>query len=223
MTDFGVPPGTFPTPPIPPPPASGTRTGPPWEQSGPAIQRYIDTAKGVLLDPANTFRNVRREGGLGAPVTYYLVGALLSVVAQSVWQLIGLGGFGGYGYGSGLLGTLIFGCVVVLLGLFIGSGIVHLVLLLLGGSRFGFEATLRTLAYSHGSSAPLGVIPFCGGAIAAVWGLVCAVLGLAQMHEISTGKAAAAILIPVVLCCTAAMIFGAAIMAMIGFAAASNY
>jgi hypothetical protein len=68
MTDFGVPPGTFPPTIPPPPPPAGGRTGPPWEQTGPAIQRYIDTVKGVLLDPATTFRNLRREGGLGAPI-----------------------------------------------------------------------------------------------------------------------------------------------------------
>jgi hypothetical protein len=193
--------------------------GPAWEQSGPAVQRYIDTAKAVLLDPAATFKTVRREGGFGAPLVYYLVGSLLSVVASVIWQLAGLGGFGGYS--GNAISTLVLGAVVVTAGLFIGSGIVHLVLMLLGGARFGYETTLRTLAYAYGSSAPIGLVPFCGGLIAAVWGLFCAILGLAEMHETSTGKAAGAILIPMVLCCGLAIIFSAAIAAMIGFAVAN--
>ena len=72
MTDFGTP-GSFPTPPTPP--SSGARTGPPWEQPGAFFQRWLDTAKSILLDPQGGFRNVRRTGGLGAPLTYYAVGA----------------------------------------------------------------------------------------------------------------------------------------------------
>ena len=72
MTDFGTP-GSFPTPPTPP--SSGARTGPPWEQPGAFFQRWLDTAKSILLDPQGGFRNVRRTGGLGAPLTYYAIGA----------------------------------------------------------------------------------------------------------------------------------------------------
>ncbi|HEY8548853.1 MAG TPA: YIP1 family protein [Vicinamibacterales bacterium] len=224
MTEFGAPPGSFPPPVPPPPPTAGARTGPPWEGTGPAVQRFIDTAKGVLLDPTTTFRNLRREGGLGGPVTYYLIGTLLSVVAQSVWQLAGLGsGFEQYGYGGGFLSSLILGAVAVLAGLFIGSGIVHLFLMLLGGARFPFEATLRTLAYAHGSAAPIGIVPFCGGFVAMIWGIIAAIIGLAQVHETSTGKAAGAVLIPFVLCCALLAIFATAgVLAMLGIAAAAN-
>jgi hypothetical protein len=225
MTDFGTPPGTFPPPPVPPPPPPpstplppfGDRTGPPWEQPGPIVQRFIDTAKGVLLDPTTAFRNMRREGGLGNPLVYYLVGALVSVLFQAVWNGLGLGGYDG---GVGVLGFLMFGACLVVIGAFIGSGIVHLMLMLLGGQRFPFETTFRTLAYANGSAAPIGVIPFCGGIIASVWGLIAAIIGLSQTQEISMGKAAAAILIPVVVCCVVFFLtVGAAIFAALGFAA----
>ena len=57
------------------PPPSGARTGPPWELPGAFFQRWLDTAKTILLDPQGGFRNVRRTGGLGAPITYYAIGA----------------------------------------------------------------------------------------------------------------------------------------------------
>jgi hypothetical protein len=220
MTDFGVPPGSFP-PAVPPvPPSAGARTGPPWEQSGPAVQRYIDTIKAVLLDPATTFKNVRREGGLGAPVTYYLIGALLSVLANSIFQLAGFGAFGRYGgMGDGLVSGLLISAVAVVAGIFIASGIVHVMLMLFGGARYGYETTLRTLAYGYGSASPIGVIPFCGGLIAVFWGLFCSIMGLAEMQETSVGKAAAAILVPGILCCLLGALFIGTIMAMIGMAA----
>ena len=67
MTDFGTP-GSFPTPPTPP--SSGARTGPPWEQPGAFFQRWLDTAKSILLDPMNGFaqraadRRARRAADL---------------------------------------------------------------------------------------------------------------------------------------------------------------
>jgi hypothetical protein len=223
MTDFGTPAGTFP-PPVPPPPPSapfGDRTGPPWEQSGPAVQRFVDTVKGVLLDPATTFRNMRREGGIGNPLAYYLIGALVSVVAQSVWRGMGLGRLGGMGMygGAGFVSGLLLGACFVVIGVFIGAGIVHLMLMLLGGQNQPFETTFRTLAYAHGSAAPIGIVPFCGTVVAPIWGIVCAIIGLSQTQEISTGKAAAAVLIPILVCCVLVFLFFGALAAALGFAA----
>jgi hypothetical protein len=217
------------------PPSSGARTGPPWEQPGSFVQRWIDTAKGILLNPQGGFSNVRRSGGMGAPITYYLVGAGISLIGTLFWQLIGIGGglsgmggssFGGAAAAGGLVGGLVFGVLVIVAGLFIGSGIVHLMLSLLGGAKHGFETTLRTICYAYGSSSPIGIVPFCGGFIAMIWGLVCAIMGLADMQETTPVKAAMAILIPMVICCGLIALVGAALFAMmaaaIGGAASSS-
>jgi hypothetical protein len=225
MTDFGAPAGTFPPPPVPPPPPSpGGRTGPPWEQPGPAVQRFIDTAKGVLLEAEKAFSTMRREGGLANPIVYYLIGGLISVLAQAIWNGIGLNpgyGMGPYA-GAGIFSSLILGACIVILGIFIWSGIVHVMLMLLGGQNFPFETTLRTIAYAHGSAAPIGAAPFCGGLIAGLWGLYAVIIGLSKMQEISTGKAAGAVLIPVLVCCVLAFIFAGFIAAALGMAALSR-
>jgi hypothetical protein len=228
MTDFGTPPGTFPPPPVPPPPSfpggGGGRTGPPWEQPGPAVQRWIDTAKGALLETEKAFANMRREGGLANPLVYYLIGGLVQVLAQAIWSGIGfnpLGGYGGYA-GGGLISGLIIGACVVTIGIFIGSGIIHLMLMLLGGQNHPFETTFRTVAYANGSASPIGAIPFCGGLIAGLWGLYALIIGLSKTQDISTGKAAAAVLIPVLVCCVLAFLFFGALAAALGFAAMSR-
>jgi hypothetical protein len=195
------------------------------------VQRWIDTAKTILLNPQGGFSNVRRTGGIGAPLTYYLVGAGISLVGQLLWQMIGFGGMGmgdmggmggGAAVGGGLVGGLIVGIVMIVLGVFIGSGIVHLVLSLLGGARHGYETTLRTLTYAFGSSAPIGFVPICGGFIAFVWGLVCAGMGLADMQETTPVKGFLAILIPFAVCCVIGVLFFAAIITMIGAAIGSH-
>jgi hypothetical protein len=167
---------------------------------------------------------MRREGGIGNPLVYYLIGGAISVLAQAMWNLIGLSPasrFGGGAYASGgLVGALVIGACFVVIGVFIFSGIVHLMLMLLGGQKYPFETTFRTLCYAHGSAAPLGAVPICGGLIGGIWGLVVYIIGLSQTQEISTGKAAAAVLIPIVVCCVLVGIF--AVVAGIGMAAMLN-
>ena len=72
---------------------------------------------------------------------------------------------------------------------------------------------MRVVAYSMGSTSLLQVIPVCGGVFAAVWAIVANIIGLAQTHEISTGKAAAAVLVPILVCCVLTALFYAALLA----------
>ena len=96
----------------------------------------------------------------------------------------------------------------VVISAFLGAGIVHLMLLLLGGARRGFEATFRVVCFSQATALlfviPIFLVPFCGMAVV-VWALVLYVIGLAQAHQIGHGQALAAVLLPVVaLCCCCA-------------------
>jgi hypothetical protein len=226
MTDFGPTPSSFPVPPPPPP---LTRTGPPWENPGPPLQRFIDTMKGVLVDPMNTFANVRREGGLQAPLFYYLLGAAVALVGAILWHILlpgggmmgmpgGRGAMAGAAMGLGFLIIVLPLCYII--GIFLGSLILHFLLMLFGGQKFPYETTFRAVAYAHGSALPLSFIPFCGGLIGGIWGIVVLIIGLAQMQETTIGKAAAAVLVPIVLCCGLIFVFAATIATMAGFAAA---
>jgi hypothetical protein len=89
----------------------------------------------------------------------------------------------------------------VVIVLFIGSGIVHLCLMIVGGANQPFETTFRVFAFSQGSAGPLQIIPICGGVISGVWALVCNCIGLARAHETDTGRAVLAVFLPVIVCC----------------------
>lgn len=228
MSDFGTPqpPPRFPEPPPPPFPPGGS--GPPWESAGMSLQSFIDTAKGVLTDPVATFGQMRREGGLPPPLIYYIVGMLIGVIGSMIWNVIGFGGmpFGGPSAGEAMGGmaVIIFVPICATIGLFIGSLIIHFALGLFGGQKHPYETTFRTMAYAFGSSQPIAIIPFCGGFIGAIWGLIVAVIGLSQMQETTTGKAAAAVLTPTVICCGLLAIFWGMLIALIlGGAAAGSF
>ena len=217
-------------PPLPAPstPASDDagRAGPVWEHPGPVVPRFLETVRGVLLDTVVFFRTMRRRGGLASPLTFGVAGTLLGALIGALYQFMFASMSGGLGdVGSArdaaIVGLLSSGCIVVFLPLiavvamFVSAAIYHVMLLLLGAARQPFETTMRVVAYSMGSTSVLQIVPVCGGVFAAVWAIVANIIGLARTHEISTGKAAAAVLLPVLACCVIIALFYAALIAVL--------
>ncbi len=97
--------------------------------------------------------------------------------------------------------VLVWRLVAVAAAPFIFGGLVHMSLMLVGGAKKTFETTFRVISFSQGSSAPLQLVPCCGGLVALVWCLVANCIGIARTHEIDTGRATLAVLLPVIVCC----------------------
>ena len=204
-----------------------SRTGPVWEQPGASWPiRFAQTVQAVLTGPGAFFRTMRRDAGPGAPIVFGVIGSVLGGVAGSVYQLLLstlVAGMQGPAAAreQALMGAFSTGCFVVVVplvavfGMFAGSAIYHVMLLLLGGARRSYETTLRVSAYASGATSVLGLIPFCGALIGGIYAVVVAIIGLSRAHEISTGKAAAAVLLPVVLCCGLVLLLYGAIAALV--------
>ena len=98
------------------------------------------------------------------------------------------------GFGSFLV-SIILAPIFAAIGLFIGAGILHLLVMLIVGSRnSGFEGTFRVSAYSSVTSL-VSWIPVIGW-IASLYGIYLAIMGIREVHNTSTGKAAIVVLIP---------------------------
>ena len=216
-----VQPGAAPTlPPV------GARTGLPWErrQERGFFNAFIETLSMVLTKPAEAFSVMKREGGLGEPLIYALIGGCVGGIASFLFSL-GFQSFGLFtdrhnnslaamaGMGIGSAAMVIVLPLIIVVGLFIGSAIVHLCLMIVGGANQSFETTFRVLAFSQGSAGPLQIIPLCGGLISGVWAVVCNCIGLARAHETDTGRAVLAVFLPLIVCCGGglllAVMFGA--------------
>ena len=98
------------------------------------------------------------------------------------------------------------GLIFVPIALAIWSGILHLCLYLVGGAREGYEATFRVVSYSSVTGI-FNAIP-CVGILASLWGLVLTVIGLRETHKTTTGKAVAALAIPLGIVVTFIVIVG---------------
>jgi hypothetical protein len=202
-----------------PRPASAGST--PWEnrdQLG-VLNAFVETARQVLLSPAEFFRNMPVVGGIGAPLAFGVLTAYIGTAVSALYQLVLQGMMGSWAsqfaqggeaferfvpmftQGAGLVATLILGPLFALVGIFVGSAVMHVFLMLFGGAKRGFEATLRTVCYCQATQL-LQVVPVCGGLVASVWAIVALIIGLSEAHGIGRGTAAAAVLVPiVVLCC----------------------
>jgi len=203
------------------------RSGLPWDdrQQKGFFSAFIETLQMVLTRPAEAFTAMRREGGFGEPLIYAVIGASAGAIVQFLFSLalhsVGIvanqrNAFAGMaGMGIGSVGFIILFPLVLIIGLFIGAGIIHLCLMLVGGAKQPFETTFRVLAFSQGSIGVLQMIPICGGLIAAVWGLVVNCIGLARAHETDTGRAALAVMLPVIVCCGGGLVLAM----MVGFGA----
>jgi hypothetical protein len=203
------------------PTAAGERTGPPWEHRAELgfFPAAWQTVKNVLIAPGPTFENMNREGGLGTPLLFNVIFATLGSLAAFVYQFLFNTGMQSFlppeaqnpahqaGFGLGVtIAVAIFMPFLIVIGSFVGSGILHLSLMICSGAKQPFETTFRTYCYVQGSSNLLQIIPLCGGLASIIWGIVSTCIGIARTHEIGTGRAVLAVLLPSVVCCTAVVV-----------------
>jgi hypothetical protein len=188
------------------------------------------TLKESLFHPSAFFRTMPVTGGLTGPMLYAMIVTMTGITVSYCWQILfpdvlhrylphDLQGAENIGVidGIGLVVLAMFMPFLIILMLFLWSGLLHLLLQLVKGAKNGFEATFRATAYSSGAYAFL-VMPFCGGAIASVWGLVMVIIGLREAHGTTGGKAAFAVFFPLVLCCAFAVLV---VLAVLGTIASS--
>ncbi|MGZ5522534.1 MAG: YIP1 family protein [Chthoniobacterales bacterium] len=194
------------------------RTGLPWEhrQERGFFNAFIETLTMVLIRPAEAFSIMKREGGLGEPLIYALIGGCLGGIVAFLFSLgfrsIGLfadrnnslAAMTGMGIGSAAM--IIIMPLFIVIFLFIWSALAHLCLMIFGGANQSFETTFRVFAFTQGSAGPLQIIPLCGGLISGIWAIVCNCIGLARAQETDTGRAVLAVLSPLIVCCGGALI-----------------
>ena len=206
---------------------AGDRPGLPWETQGQNFSTWWETTKLCMNQPSYAFRIMRLSGGIGQPMLFAAMGMAVGFVGQLIWNIplivvLGIAtdqspGEIGFQIAT-TIGQGIFAVAVgATVGVLISAALIHLSLMLLGGARQPFEATLRVVGFAQGATAWLQVIPVVGALIAAIWGIVAEVVGIAQAHEIPTGKALLAVLLPIIVCCLSAV----AIAVILGFSLAA--
>lgn len=182
---------------------------------------YVETLRALLITPTQFFRYLRGTvpGPWGPLLSFALISQGLGFLASSLLN-VGLSLLGpaltGISAGAGMpgfemlsgaltvpfviLATLIFLPLMVLGGLFISSGITHIMAWLIIGTNKPFEATVKLTAYAMGVNV-LMVVPILGALVATVWQMILLVIGVREVHQTSTGRALFVVILPFLLFC----------------------
>ena len=176
-----------------PPPGTSSSAEGEFDYRDP-LQSFISTVRNVVTAPAGFFRGIIGHNDLVNPLIFAIICYEVAAILGGLLALVGV--YGQRGFGS-FIGSLILAPIFATIGLFIGAGILHLLVMLIVGSRnAGFAGTFRVSAYSSVTSL-VSWIPFIGW-IASLYGIYLAIVGVREVHNTSTGKAALVVLIPAV-------------------------
>lgn len=197
----------------------------PWEERGGkgTFAALGETLQSSLFSPSAFFAALPPSGKAGSALLYAIIVGTIGAAAALLWQRVAgnpnvwiysdleIPRMGGYLWYVVLAAMPLF---IVLSTLF-RSAVLHFSLLILGGAKEGYTATLKTVCYASSANA-FNAFPLCGSVIAWFWRVVLIVIGLREVHRISTGRAFVAWLLPfIILSCiagvTAAAVIGALI------------
>jgi hypothetical protein len=175
----------------PPPRTSGVVGSAEFTYQDP-VQSFISTVQRVVLQPADFYRGIQRRGDFLNPLIFAIICYEIYTILGGLFRLVGIGG--DINFGAYIL-SLITAPIGAAIGLFIGAGILHLlVMLIVGSGNSGYEATFRVGAYAATTSL-VSWIPFIGW-IASLYGIYLAIVGIREVHATTTGRAALVVLIP---------------------------
>ncbi len=222
-----------------PPPMSATPSGPAmpaWErpEDGSLPARYFESVKEILFKPTATFAAIPVSGGMGRPFGFYMTTQIPTAVLMGVGFGLTFSGAGTAGMppqmqalkdlGPAAIGLGYFASLALFapIGLFVWSGIQHLLLKAWGAANEEYEATVRTLAYIWGATglamlpfSLLSLIPIVGqifnlfAMAIGLYSLVLQIIALMKVHKADGGRVTGAVLTPMILvCCCCAMSFG---------------
>jgi hypothetical protein len=193
----------------------GGRRKTPWEdrEGNGYLSGLFMTVKDVLLNPSDFFKKMAVTGGLTGPLLFAMIIGMVGLLFISLWDLVlhdsmqsfmtpEMMGAAGRGMPNAIASpfSMVMMPFMLVLWLFIVSGMLHFFLMVVRGANAGFEATFRVISYSV-SPFLFMVIPYCGTMIAMLWMLTLTIIGLRDAHRISGGKATAAVLLPFLMCC----------------------
>jgi hypothetical protein len=172
------------------------------------VMDFLETIKGFLMEPVPSFRKARKTP-FGDAIKYYLIlliiNAILTVIVELVMasailsainQAMGQMGMGEL-FLVGTVGVVVGAIILVILSLillFIVAGWLHIFVYLLGG-RKGYLETVKALIFGSTPYMLIGWIPVIGIIVGGIWSLILEILGIRELHQVSTGRAVGAVIL----------------------------
>ena len=166
----------------------------------------VGRIKEVLLSPSDFFKKIKEEKGIEKPFIYFAILSLVFFVLTTIirvelpWAELPF-------YQGMTIERIPIFYVISLISIFVGSGIIHLFIKLVGG-KGDCQKTFKAMVYSSTPSLLLAWIPYIGP-LFSLWALYLAIKGVSILHDISMGRAFLAVfLLPFILAFIVGFILG---------------
>ncbi len=176
----------------------------------------VQTVRLLVMNPTEAFSRLRSDGDLTSPMFFGIIVSWVCMLLSQLWNVLLSNTLGGaFGDIEGLellfqapsilklVGVMLLWPVIFVVIVFIGAGILHLCLMMVGAmvkTELGFEGTLKVYLYATVSWLAL-LVPFAGSLVGTLWYAVLLVLGFAKVHRTGQGRSLIAVLIPTIVCC----------------------
>lgn len=182
---------------------SSEETSSPWESGEGIIWAFLKTTRDCLFSPTRFFKKVAKGEGYWSPLIYGVICGIIGFGIAILWQWLLISRFipiptiSFIPYSFILLIVTITLPFMMAFSILIGSGVTHLCLMIVGGNKMGFQPTFRAISYSWCGNL-FEIVPFIGSAIGSIYTLILTIIGVREVHGISTGKAVLAVLLPLI-------------------------
>lgn len=169
----------------------------------------VETIKGFLTSPVQAFRKVR-DTDIVESLKYFIVILVINVILTVILDMVVANAMASaleqtmaqmgiltpavVGIGAILVAILMI--ILCFIGVLIFGAWLHLFVYAVGG-RKGYLQTVKAMIFGSTPSMLIGWIPFIGPVIGGIWSVILGILGIRELHQISTGKSIAAVVLAV--------------------------
>lgn len=177
----------------------------PFESGEGFIGAFLKTIREALFSPTRFFKKVATGEGYWTPLIYGIITGIIGRFADFFWAWLvvipflppSIRNFLAISYTFALMIIIFSMPLWVAFSILLWSGVTHFCLIIVRGSKKGFEGTFRAISYSY-SARLFHIVPFIGSTIGFVYRIVLAIIGVREAHGITTGRALIAILLPLI-------------------------
>jgi hypothetical protein len=177
----------------------------PFESGEGFILAFLKTTREALFSPTRFFKKVATGEGYWTPLIYGIITGIIGRFADFFWAWLvvisflppPIRNFLSISYTVALIIIIFSMPLWVAFSILLWSAVTHFCLMIVRGSKKGFEVTFRTISYSY-SARLFHIVPFIGSTIGFVYRIVLAIIGVREAHGITTGRALIAVLLPLI-------------------------
>jgi hypothetical protein len=175
----------------------------PWESGEGFVSAFFKTTRDALFSSTRFFQKVGFGEGYVSALIYGLICGIIGSGGALVWQWYLFSQWFPVKQFSDVTSSIymtlliIFIPLTIIFSLFFGSIVTHVCLMIVGGSKKGFQTTFRAISYAFSGNL-FAIIPFIGSTIGWIYFLILTIIGLRQSHAISTGRAVLAVFLPLI-------------------------